>query len=153
MGITMIKLETKSDEATLFLLLTGRGRLAYVPYYQSVESYDEEAGTVIFARLDCAPADCFKVGVAGNSLITTKSFEHEIFAWLRDWEIEYTVSQETFDTPADVMNFFLSEREKTKVGREEILQKIKVGLIQQGKRAEKVSLGEYELTRNRGRSK
>lgn len=146
MGITMINITTDRDEATLFLLLTGRGRRAFLPYYQSVESYDVDEGTVIFSRLDCSPAYLFRVGVAGNALLTTKSFEHEIISWLNDWGVKYSLHEQVFDDPGNALNFFKTMRVRTKAGREEILKEIEAGLKKQGEAADMVAKDWVMLT-------
>jgi len=146
MGITMIEITTDKDEATLFLLLTGRGSRAFLPYYQSVESYDVDEGTVIFSRLDCSPADRFRVGVAGNALLTTKSFEHEIISWLKDWGVSYNLHEQVFDEPVNALNFFRTIREKSKTGRENALERIEVGLKKQGEAEDRIAMDAVMLT-------
>lgn len=143
MRTTMVEFNTTSDEATLFLLLTGRGQRADVPNYQSVESFDEDDGFVIFSRLDCAPAARFRVGVAGNYILTTKSFEREIVAWLQEGGVAYNLSEVVFDDPENAREFFRVKRENSKEGREGAIKKIKAGLKKQAEDTDKVLLNEH----------
>ncbi len=97
--LTMVIFSTKSTETDLLFLCASRGRHADIPYYESVDTIDWNNGFITFARLDCAPAQGHKVGFAGNLLITTESFEHEVAGWLRGWGIAFTVRRETVPSP------------------------------------------------------
>lgn len=102
----MVLLRTDLIEENLFLKLVFRGRHADIPYYFSVENYDWTEGVVIFTRLDCAPAPIFKVGVAGNCLVVSSTYQHEVKSWLRGWDIAFKILEEKeIDSPEKARSF------------------------------------------------
>lgn len=88
----MVKLavfETVGSEEALFLRLVSRGQCADIPYYYSVESHNWEEGWVLFSRLDCEPSPRFRVGVAGNLLVSSVKYAALMESWLREWSIGF----------------------------------------------------------------
>jgi hypothetical protein len=122
--ITVSVFSTNSDEFTLFTKLLGRGRYASTPLYQSVERFYPEDGSVLFQRLDCAPAEQNVVGVAGCELVTTQRFEAEVKNWLQEWNIRFSIRHQQVTSPNEVRTLYESLRAETADGRPEIQQRI-----------------------------
>ncbi|MDD5032877.1 MAG: hypothetical protein PHC85_02060 [Candidatus Pacebacteria bacterium] len=115
--LNMILFDTNAREGEILFLLASRGRHADIPGYQSVQSFFLDKGIVIFSRLDCSPADSFKVGVAGNSLFTTLTFADEIKDWLLKWKITFEQARLEFFSKKEARRYFGGLREETEKNR------------------------------------
>lgn len=129
--INMVIFTTDRSEDELFLRFASRGRSrADVPYYYSVEEVDVKRGMIVFCRLDCAPSQPYKVGFAGNEVITSASFADNVSEFLGDWDIPFTKTVKEYSSALTARRL-LSYKRETKVGKEErsrVNLRIKQGL-------------------------
>lgn len=141
--LKLVIFKTNEPEADLFLRLTARGRHADIPYYQSVESSNPADGTVVFARLDCAPAQPYKVGCAGDRLVTTESFAHYLESWLQEWDIPFQREIRECESPAEARQALENMRGETeKKERARINRAIEEGLRAQRENLDAVLLAQ-----------
>lgn len=139
----LVIFKTNESEVDLFLRLSARGRQPDIPYYQSVESYDVADGTVIFRRLDCRPAQPYKVGCAGGCFITTESFAQCVELWLLEWNIPFQREVRECDSPAQARQILTTMRSDVKKKeRSRINRLIAEGLKLQRERLDAVLLSE-----------
>lgn len=148
-GFKMLKIvifKTEKTEVELFLLLASRGRHAEIPYYQSVDSMSVSEGVIVFARLDCAPVQGYKVGCSGDSIITTESFAVSMGTWLRDWGITFDIDKVDYDSPEAARALLKEMRAKTDSSRrEETNRLINEGLAKQRQELDVELLAELDL--------
>ncbi len=145
--ITLCVLETRMKEDKLYLKLLSRGRQADVPYYFSVVSHNWNEGRIEFARLDCAPAPSFKVGVAGNQLVVIRRYASMVSGWLKGWNIGYKITEEkNFQTKPGALKFFgeLRKKSMSKKERERAGKRFRIAKAKIDKQEAEASIGEQE---------
>lgn len=128
MAITLAILKTGCEEKDLFLKLVKRGQHADIPYYFSVNSFNWEQGWVIFERLDCAPSQGFRVGVAGKNLVVSTKDVSEVVKWLTEWHVELRSSEiRDVTTPSEAHALLKTLREKAHCAKDRAMTGIEVG--------------------------
>jgi hypothetical protein len=106
-------IKTDQGEEELLFQLIARGQNALQPYYFSVHSYDLDTGVVHFTRLDCAPAESFRVAVIGNKLIVSENYQSEVMSWLAEWGFQRQLKEtERVSSPDKAYAFVAQMRDR-----------------------------------------